>query len=328
MGAKMKLTSAMIAAVIAAGHANAQDAGNTSIDVDLLGQLDFRAPEFKVCFDQETCQVGGVKISGFRLDTETQDFEPAALYWDPIDGLGVTQGGQNDEIDFDERIVVEFQENRSISRVWLSDLFISEHRRYGGVSVSGKDEEHARMELLLNGETVGDIRMSGKVDLPGDPFDVLVSANLLEAGDLRRRVTVDDETLLLIVPGGETGSDIVIDISQGAVDDEKKDIFEGIPTVEIDITGLLSEFIDAPLFAGGTHNAQQILAILENDAALEQMRAAARDTRMVSDRSNGEIGTVLDAPVTVDSLIFYAPFDTSNDFSVAGVVFEDPVPTQ
>jgi len=318
----------MVVLALAAGAASAQNSSVAPIDEELAGQLDFRSTIFKVCFQREVCEIDGIRISGFRVDTDTQELEPADIYWDPIDGLGVMRGGQNDEIDFDERIVIEFPEDRVLNRIWLSDLFISEHVRYGGVSVSGKDEEHARIEMSLDGTIVGDIKVSGEFDLPDDPFDLLVDANFLESGDLRRRAIVDENTLLLIVPGGEGGSDIVIDISQGTVDDDKKDIFEGVPTVELDITSILAEFIDAPIFAEGTENADRILAILADDAALGQLNAVAKDTRVISDRTNGEIAGILDAPVTVNSLTFYAPFDTSNDYSVAGIVFEDVVPAQ
>ena len=324
----MRVNGIVIAVALAAGSANAQGTSVAPIDAELAGQLDFRSIEFKACFQKETCEVDGYKISGFRVDTDTQELEPADIYWDPIDGLGGMRGGQNDEIDFDERIVVEFPQERELNRVWLSDLFIAEHARYGGVSVGGKDEEYARMELSLDGTIVGDIRVSGELDLPFEPFDLLVDARFLEAGDLRRRATVDEDTLLLIIPGGEGGSDIVIDLSQGTVDDEKKDIFEGIPTVELDIESILASFIDAPLFNGGTQNARRILEMLENEAALSQLSAVARDERVISDRTIGEIAGVLDAPVTVNSLTFYAPFDTSNDYSVAGIVFEDEVPLQ
>lgn len=297
-----------------------------TIDIQLAEQLDFRALAFKDCLDKESCTVDGVTIAAFDRETEQDEWRPAEIYWDPVDGIGVSGGDQNDEIDFDERLTVTFDAERAVKSIWLSDMFIAETQRYGGISISGEDYEYARIEFVADGILVNETRISGFDRLPRDAFNSVISGLFAESGDLRRRTIVDERTLALVLPNFDYGRDVLIELPldslEGDNDAEKRAIFEGVPTVEIDVSDILAEFASAPIFAPGTYNANRMRERLESDTRLLQIKETAQSARVVSDVKNGEIAGEFDPAIGTTQLIFLAPFDTSNDYSVAGVIFE------
>ena len=77
-------------------YATAQEAAAALIDQDLSAQIDFRSLAFGLCFSQPTCTVEGVTITAERRDVAGDGWVPALIYWDPMDGLGVLEGGQNE----------------------------------------------------------------------------------------------------------------------------------------------------------------------------------------------------------------------------------------
>ena len=77
----------------------------------LSPQVDFRSDSFSSADNQHSIsgEVDGVgfTVSAYRLN-DVDEMEEALLWWDALDGLGIRGGGQDDEIDFDERLVITF----------------------------------------------------------------------------------------------------------------------------------------------------------------------------------------------------------------------------
>jgi len=310
-----------IAASVAFLGSSVQGQTLAPIDIELAGNLDFRAESFGACFGLPSCVVGGITISAERREDQSAPWMPAKLYWDPIDGFGVQDGGQNDEIDFNERLVVAFEQPRGIARIWLSDLFISEDLRYGSSQadiVTGRpeDAEYAAIAFQIGGETVGNMTVSGLSRLPWAQFNQEVDLRFREDGDLRRRIVINNDVITIVVPG----NDIVLRAPSAAGDVEKQGLFEGLETVEIDLTEILAEFNNAPLFEAGTTNFDIVRAIVENPDNLAEITRIAQNKRTSILMSNGEVGFDVDPSMIVDQLVFTAPFGPSNDFSVAGIV--------
>lgn len=303
------------------------------VDVDLLNQLDFRDVSFRSCFDQTTCTVGNVTVEAFRQDAITQEWLPTEIYWDPIDGLGVLGGAQNDEIDVDERLVINFADPMEVNRLWLSDLFISEHGRYGGFNSFTENIEFANVEFYdATDESVMQMQISGIVNLPRDPFNETVraadpnkpgSAEVYpwrELGDMRRRVSLTNDEIILYYPDDSSRRGQFLRIPIGDIDPEKKIIFAGLETVEIDILPLLLALDGAALFEAGTANADRIRSIIEEPALLSSLQNNAQIRRVVGTRDNGEVAGILEQPILTSMITIEAPLTTSNDFSVAGLV--------
>lgn len=124
-------------------------------------------------------------------------------------------------------------------------------------------------------------------------------------------------------PGSDGSANINFDgITIGQIDPEKKSIFEGVETVEVDLTDILAEFNEAELFLVGTHNFEKVQSLTNDPEALANMRQSAEAQRQTLDLSNGEISWLFETPTEADTVIFSAPFDASNDFSVAGIITE------
>lgn len=300
--------------------ANAQ--GAAQIDRELAGGLDFRAPAFSGCLNATECTVGAITIVGQRRLDQNSEWLSAPIYWDPIDGIGVQDGAQNDEIDVDERILVRFDETMNIDRIWLSDLFSSEDRRYGSSGtdlVAGQpaDTEIAGVSFSAAGAELLSLTVAGESRLPWAQFNQEIDVRFREDGDLRRRIIVNDDILTVMVPG----ADIVLQTPTGETDAQKQSLFEGLETVELDIAELLSEFNDAPLFEVGTRNFEVVNAIANDPDNLAEIIRIAQDKRTSIRMSNGEVGFDVDATLGVDEVTFFSPFDASNDFSVAGLIF-------
>jgi hypothetical protein len=299
----------------------AQESPSAPIDVQLDGQLDFRALAFEGCMGVNTCSAQGVTISGERRDQTTGEWTSTALYWDPIDGIGVQNGGQNDEIDFDERVVVKMDRPARIADIWLSDLFIAEAAHYGASFVGATDAESADIELRSDGATLTQARITGDLRLPNSSFNEAVSGAFIEDGDLMRRVVIDDEIISVVVPGlGRNGREVLLRAPIGQIDKDKKLIFAGLETIEVDITDLLARVAGTPIYGAFETNELQVSAVLGATPQLTEMRTQAAIGRSVSSHANGEVSGSFGTTALVDEVIFVAPIDTSNDYSVAGFV--------
>lgn len=311
---------------LGASFAMAQSTALAPIDQDLLNNIDFRTLDFSVCLGQESCTVNGVTLMAQRLNELDDDWHAAEIYWDPIDGVAVKEGEQNDEIDFDERLQVSFEKPVKIQRVWLSDLFRQEDGRYGSTEtdvVQGvpQDVETAGISLVIDEVDVFTFSAWGENLLPDDSFDLLVSPRFTENGNLRQRVVINDETVTLVVPDvGAIGGTLRLRLPIGQIDKEKLALFEGLETSDIDLKSLLREFHNAPVFAHGSHNLDLIESLLNDPGTLEEFRQQAGRSRLRGDLSNGEQAVELPEFNELDGLKFFAPFDASNDYSIAGLV--------
>lgn len=312
--------------VLGAGPAFSQDAGQPPIDADLRGQLDFRDVSFEACFGQQQCFAQGVTITAERRDADGIAWVAAEIYWDPVDGLGVMGGSQNDEIDFDERLLVTFDGTKgatvNVERVWLSDIFIEEDERYGTVDPAGNpDAETAVIQSTFAGEVVAELIVDGLNVLPPDPFNAEVVPGFQEDGDLFRRIVIRDDVISVVVPSdGPAGEREFLSFPITDVDEDKLGLFEGVETVEVDLAEILAGFNDVPFYDAGSVNAEIISGLLDNPEALRGLYDAAAENRIVSSVSNGELGVDLDSTVDVEAMVFRSVLGGSNDYSVAGIV--------
>ncbi|MDC0739504.1 hypothetical protein N6L24_14540 [Cognatishimia sp. SS12] len=303
--------------------------GLSQIDSELRQHIDFRALLFRACLGEHECTVGDITLRALRLNDDNESWRQATIYWDPIDGIGVQNGAQNDEIDFDERLEIRFASAQTVAKVWYSDLFHSEDRRYGSFAtdrVEGEpeDAEIAGMTMIAAGQEINTDTYSAQDRLPWAPFNQEVSARFEENGDLRRRVIIQDDLVTVLAPSG-TGDqeDLLLQNEIGKIDKEKKAIFEGTETFEIDLAGILTEFHGTNLFAFGTNNYEQVQSVADNETELNNLRLVAERKRQTIQMSNGEVGVDLSDATGLDGLDFFAPFDASNDFSIAGIVLAD-----
>ncbi|MCU4652075.1 hypothetical protein N8I71_04495 [Roseibacterium sp. SDUM158016] len=315
-----------LALLVGPGIAVSQTLDASIIDDDLRGQIDFRDVSFQDCFEQPQCSAQGVTITAERRGNDGVTWVPAQIYWDPVDGVAVMAGGQNDEIDFDERLLIVFDGTKegtiNIERVWLSDIFIGEDERYGSIDPAGdEDVEVAVIQSMFANSMVAEAIVDGANVLPPDPFNAEVIAGNQEDGDLFRRVVIRDDVISVVVPdGGATGTGELLSFQITEVDEAKLSLFEGIETVEIELADILLGFNDVPFYIGGTVNADIIEASLGNEADLLGINERAQRTRLVGSVSNGELGVEMDGTLDVDMLIFMSVLGGSNDYSVAGIV--------
>jgi hypothetical protein len=296
--------------------------GTAQIDVELAGGVDFRDTVFATCLDQTECTVGDVTIVGQRRLNQDFPWVNALIYWDPIDGVGIQDGAQNDEIDIDERILVRFEKNINLDRIWLSDLFVSEDGRYGSsktdlIPGEPEDAEVAGISFMIGGTELQSITVSGEDRLPWAQFNQEIDTRFREGGDLRRRIVVNDDLVTLVIPG----ANLTLQTPSGAVDADKQSLFDGLETVELDLTELLAEFSGAALFEAGTKNFELINAMVNDPDNLAEMLRKAQEKRTSIRMSNGEVGFDVGLEMPVGEVAFFSPFDASNDFSVAGIIF-------
>lgn len=313
------------------GFGGAAFAQNASlIDTQLDGQLDFRSTEFKSCFEKTSCDVDGYKISAYHRLSSEEPWQPASIYWDPVDGVRVLGGGQDDEIDFNERLVVQFPSPRKIGSIWLTDLFIEEQKRYSlskEPQPSDSNFETATVTLFSGDDARETIDVNGQVALPDQPFNKVVNSGLFSKnGDMNNRLVIDGATASLVVPGaGPEGKTAVLPVVIGQVDQEKKDLFKDGEVQQYDLSQLFPKGSQILLFPKLSANAASIMRILDNPPALDQLKSAADVVRLTGNVSNGEVAAILNDSGLATSIEFTAPPGrTSNDYSVGGVVFTDP----
>lgn len=320
---KKPILFSVVASVLTISASTVIGQQSAQIDQELADGIDFRSLSFSQCLDRTECSVDGLTIIAQRRLDENSAWTAAQIYWDPIDGIGIQNGAQNDEIDINERILVRFEEAVNIDRIWLSDLFISEDRRYGSsetdlVVGEPEDAEIAGLSFSASGVDLANITVAGEARLPWAQFNQEVDARFRENGDLRRRIVVNGDIVTVVVPG----ADITLQTPVTANDKAKQGLFDGLETVELDISELLAEFNNAALFEVGTNNFNLINAIAQDPDNLSELLRIAQEKRATILMSNGEVGFDVDSTLGVEEIAFFSPFDASNDFSVAGVILE------
>ena len=314
---------------LAVGVASPAAAELARIDNELRSGIDFRNIDFRVCENRQSCEVGFIKLMAQRRDEERSVWEDTAtLYWDPIDGIGVHGGGQNDEIDFEERVIVKFASSVQVYRIWFSDLFRSEDDVYGsGLTTQlqdyPEDAELAGVQYAMGELSLYEQIIAANDPLPEDPFNEMLDPKFAEDGDLLRRVVMDGDLVKLVIPGEDIYDRLnALEIPIGEIDKEKLDLFEGLETVQIDLTDIIADFHNAQVFAFGTHNYEQIAAILDKNTDLTSLKTSAEIMRQQVDVSNGEQVATAEFDGAIDQLVFFAPFDSSNEYSVAGIILK------
>ena len=316
------LTASITLALSISGAAsvNAQSEGTADslIDQQLLNGIDLRKEAFQVCLDTPVCVVDGLKIEGFHLDV-TGAWQPQVLYWDAIDGIGVKGSGQNDEIDFDEKLVITATQPVQVKGVWLSDLFIGEGNHYGATSKDTQDVESGQITLSsVDGKTQAEVVVSGDTTLPDVSFNTAVYSGFEEGGDLLSRLLVDGNSVSIVGADHKEGAPLSTTI--GNIDLDKESIFAGVPTVERNDAELLAMIDGVVLFPAGTGNAEMLTELANDRRLYETLYQRALVKRNFGDVQNGEVVSLFDTPVATTTFTFLAPLGTSNDFSVAGFV--------
>jgi hypothetical protein len=220
---------------------------------------------------------------------------------------------------------VSFAGPTTVGKVWFSDLFASEDDDYGASeSGGGVNFETAAMQLINGGAISQTLTVNGEVDMPDDPFNENVWSAFLEDGDLFRRVVIQGQSVTVQVPSlTDNNTEVINFYAIGSVDPAKRAIFEDVETVEVDLTTILQNFNNVPVYAAGTVNADRVQAILAKATELEAVRTDAVAKRSIGDWPNGEIGAELAAATALDGITFFSPFGSSNEFSVAGLVIRN-----
>lgn len=295
-----------------------------NIDADLARGFDFRSILYRPCYGLETCTVGTLEIIPQARLSEEDPWDVAELYWDPIDGLGVLGGGQDDEIDFNERIIIRSTEPIDLEKVWLTDLFIGEIKRYWGYQGDLRrevDYESARIQLDPEQPSFEEHEVSGVVILPPDPFNEAIDGGIfIEPGDIHDRLIIDGPRALLLVfdPVFNGTRTIVGTFLLDQIDAGKLNLFADGDILEFDLREIFGETEVVELF-DPAHNAGKMAGILDQTERLLGLRFAAEVRRGVGDIPNGEVVTEFLEPQSVYELVFFAPAGTSNDFSIGGL---------
>lgn len=202
--------------------------------------LDFKKPLFSQCAYRTECNIAGIKIAAFRTASgeeliENATIRPAILHWDNIDGLGVIGGKEEDEIDPDEKIVMEFPAFRAIKAVNLSDLFTGSEGRdaangeWATIFTYGNDSSSNRYDLqggvvlpdeefnLWGGLPPGRVPGRGFKEVDFPLITVILDLDMARAGlraaGLSDRQAVITKYLTLLVPikrpaNGEIGTEL------------------------------------------------------------------------------------------------------------------------
>lgn len=307
------------AALSGPAFSESQLTGN--VDSELVRGVDFRNMAFEECLNVAECNINGLRIFAQRQQLDGS-WTSANIYWDPIDGLGVMGGQQNDEIDSDERLTVTFGSEVEMAGIWLSDLFIGEEARYQGVSYSAADVETAQI-TLHRGDDAGELfEVNGVFELPENPFEAAFTDMFVEGGDLLNRILVDTDRISIFMPGENGGTPVVLPL--GDVDPAKRALFSENAVATIDIGTLLGAAGEVQVFEVGSFNASQIIAIRDDMNELSNLRAKAEMQRTIGDADNGELGWYAPSARKVDRIVFTSDVVTSNDYSVAGLITAQP----
>ncbi|SMY10362.1 hypothetical protein [Flavimaricola marinus] len=320
-------TLLMTAAVASASGTAAQQ--SSTIDEQLAQNIDLRDARFGACFRLPICEVDGLRILAWHRHSDWEDWHAAFLHWDPIDGIGVLEGGQDDEIDYNERIIIEFPHQQNVYGIWLSDLFINEGKHYAANATANETQviadsaEIAGFEFRLNGNVERRLSVSGNLDLPDFSFNQRVAPDVFsEGGDLRQRLVFRDGEILVLSASLNSRGDrqLLSTVPVTELDPEKQGLFAGQDGVEYDISALMSDGLEFMLEDDNHRNIDRINAILEDQTMLMQISSEARIARTTGSIPNGEVLASWDEPVAATSVMFHALAGTSNDFSIAGIM--------
>lgn len=308
----------------------ASTAQAVEIDDELALGLDFRALEYQRCFELPECDLGDVIVKAQIRQDSQADWTAGLLYWDPIDGFGVLGGGQDDEIDFNERIVVTFNTLKAVEKVWLTDLFVGESERYSSIQerVAAEDDFEFAMIEFRDGEEVSNLlEVSGLSELPIAEFNDIYTEFFQTGGDIHYRLIVWETDAAIVVPdtNGETGQQTFQTFSLGEIDSEKLALFaDDGEEFAYDLNEVFPDGAAVNLYEEGSINARNIAAAIGNNEQLTGLQKNAEAGRTLGDVTNGEVGVVLEVPPLVTELTFYSVVGTSNDYSVAGIIYADP----
>ncbi len=299
-------------------HAQSKGTEDSLIEQQLLNGIDLRKEAFQVCLDIPVCTVDGLRIEGFYRDVSGA-WQPQVLYWDAIDGFGVKGGGQNDEIDFNEKLVITATQPVQVKGVWLSDLFIGEDSHYGAASQDTQGIESGQITLSsADGKTLAVVVVSGDKTLPDVSFNTAVYSGFDEGGDMLLRLLVDGNAVSIVGADDKEGAPLSTSI--GNIDLDKESIFAGVPTVERNDAELWTMIDGTALFPAGTRNAEMLTELANDPKIYETIYRRALVMRSLGDVENGEVALLFDTPVATTIFTFLSPLGTSNDFSVAGFV--------
>ncbi|MDA7424963.1 hypothetical protein [Thalassococcus lentus] len=298
----------------------ARELRSDAIDTALAEQIDFRSIVFEPCLAKPTCAFGALTVTAER-EVSNGVWEPALIYWDPVDGFGVMGGQQNDEIDIDERLVVQFTATQQFTGIWMSDLFIGEETHYQNWPESSDDVEIADLAILDGTRVAQSKRINGIFKLPSEPFNEQFSDLFTEDGDLLNRVIFEEGDVKILVPDAELNSVVM---SLDRVAPAKESIFLNLESEQIELDEIIGSATDIPVFPVGSDNAARILEIREDQQALLNIIQRARAERELGEVSNGELGWYPTDAITGDRIEFTAGYRTSSDYSVAGIMLAQP----
>lgn len=302
----------------------------TPIDRDLASALDFRNNRYSGCFGQSVCTVDGLTVRASRLPSTGGTWGEAQLYWDPVDGFGVLGGGQDDEIDIDESVTIEFDAPTPIHIIWLTDLFVDEGKRYSRqedeevlVRAQG-DAEVANIDLFNTDQLVRQLEVTGDLALPNLSFNSTLAPELFQTGeDLRKRLVIEDGQVVMLEAvreadaNGGNGATVVRlnESSVGTIDPDKVGAFRDIdsPANALDLIEEYSRPLDVEIYPEGSGNARRISELLDDSQVLEDLYLAAEIGRSVGNVPNGEVSAHLGAAVRVNRIVFNVTTRTSND---------------
>ncbi len=307
-----------------------------AIDFELQNQLDFRDVSFKDCYGKPVCRAKGASVHAYRINETGTDWAEAKLYWDPVDGLGVLGGGQDDEIDADEKIIVRFDDPKNVLNVWYTDLFAKEQSRYGRVTkqrnslsspanVLTRDYEKARATIYTSAGHPTQTVTFGVVNLPTVEFNEVINSDVFETGgDLRKRLLIEDGTASVL--SGVTNDAGLLETTKVRLDENAErteNALQDIGLTQDSMTIALNfaDQMDIPLVEGNTINNERMTAFLANIEQLGDILEASKLERVIGDVSNGEVPQSMWPGRSVQAIEFTAEADTSNDYSIAGFVF-------
>lgn len=301
--------------------------GLRQIETDLVDGVDFRQLQWRACFNANQCRIEGIDIRAEARRSNNADWEPARLYWDPIDGIGIIGNGQDDEIDFNERLLVTLNTNNALEGIWFSDIFVGEIQRYLGLDkqlVGDEDFEVARFTLEDNSGTLYQVDLDGLTPLPPESFNSLLDKDtFFDDGDIHTRLIINGPTVALELPTiDEEGQRSLIDFRLGEVEAGKLSLFEDDNEFEYDLDEVFANGEALRALTEMKHNANEVEGKLRDVNALMAWNKAAVDGRKAGVTSNGEVGAFFAQSLVARQITFTAPAGTSNDYSILGLVWD------
>ncbi|MEM9430504.1 MAG: hypothetical protein AAGA32_13535, partial [Pseudomonadota bacterium] len=304
------MTAALIGSVVLTATPGSVFAQDDDIDRDLREGVDFRSILFRPCYGEAICTVGPLTLIAETRLSQDDPWSRGRLYWDPVDGIGVLGGGQDDEIDFNERIILRTSRPLALEKIWFTDLFVGEIKRYLGYSGALRrdiDFEAARVTFDAPVESFEEIEVTGLLILPPQPFNEKVDGGIFaEPGDIHNRLIIDGPEAILLVPeiigAASRGRYRIDDIEPG-----KLNLFADGDLLDYDLRDVFGETETVDLYQIGAHNARQMARILEDTDRLLGLGNAAATRRGIGDIPNGEVMLEFLEDRGISQMTFYAP---------------------